>query len=49
MEILKQDFKKIKMLIDSDGEIPACEEDISSLESENTGDKQDKDEQLGLF
>jgi len=49
MEILKQDFKKIKMLIDSDGEIPACEEDISSLESENTGDKQNKDEQLGLF
>jgi len=49
MEILKQDFQKIKRLIDSDGEVPACEEDILNLESETTGDKQNKGEQLGLF
>jgi DNA polymerase len=46
MEILKQDFQKIKKLIDSNGELSAYQEDISSLESE---DEQDKDEQLGLF
>ena len=49
MEILKQDFQKIKRLIDSDSEMPAVEEDILNLESETTGDKQDKDKQLGLF
>ena len=49
MEILKQDFQKIKRLIDSDGEVPVCEEDILNLESETTGDKQNKGEQLGLF
>ncbi len=49
MEILKQDFQKIKRLIDSDSEMPAVEEDILNLESEATGDKQDKDKQLGLF
>ena len=49
MEILKQDFKKIKRLIDSDGEMPACEEDVLNLESETTGDEQNKDEQLELF
>jgi len=46
IEILKQDFQKIKKLIDSNSEISAFQEDISSLESE---DEQDKDEQLGLF
>ena len=46
MEILKQDFQKIKKLIDSDSEVSDSQQDISSLESE---DNQDKDEQLGLF
>jgi len=46
MEILKQDFQKIKKLIDSNGELSTYQEDISSLESE---DEQDEDEQLGLF
>jgi uracil-DNA glycosylase family 4 len=46
MEVLKQDFQKIKKLIDSGGEISDFQEDISSLESE---DEQNKGEQLGLF
>src|SRR4030043_1944743 len=46
MEILKQDFQKIKKLIDSDSEVSDSQQDISSLESE---DNQDEDEQLGLF
>ncbi|MDD5622506.1 MAG: uracil-DNA glycosylase [Actinomycetota bacterium] len=46
MEILKQDFQKIKKLLDSASEVSDSEQDISSLEPE---DNQDKDEQLGLF
>ena len=46
MEILKQDFQKIKKLIVSDTEAPDFQHNISNLESE---DNQDKDEQLGLF
>ncbi len=46
MEILKQDFQKIKKLIVSDTEASDFQQNISSLESE---DNQDKDEQLGLF
>ena len=46
MEILKQDFQKIKKLIVSDTEVSDFQQNISSLESE---DNQDKDEQLGLF
>lgn len=46
MEILKQDFLKIKKLIVSDTEAPNFQHNISNLESE---DNQDKDEQLGLF
>lgn len=46
MEILKQDFQRIKKLINSDGEISDFQEDISGLESE---DEQNKGEQLGLF
>jgi len=46
MEILKQDFQKIKKLINSNGDLSPYQEDISSLESE---DEKDKDEQLGLF
>ena len=49
MEILMQDFQKIKRLVDSDSETPACKEDILDLKSETTGDKQSKGEQLGLF
>jgi len=49
MGVLKEDFQKIKRLIDSGGEIPASEEDASYLKSETLNDKQDKDEQLGLF
>jgi len=52
MEILKQDFQKIKKLIDSDGEISAGGEDmedISDLESETADGKLNKSEQLGLF
>lgn len=49
MTVLKEDFQKIKSLIDSGGEIPASEEDVSYLESEALESKQDKDEQLGLF
>ncbi|NQT66231.1 MAG: uracil-DNA glycosylase [Actinobacteria bacterium] len=49
MEILRQDFQKIKRLVDSDSETPACKEDILDLKSETTGDKQSKGEQLGLF
>jgi len=49
MEILKQDFQKIKKLIDSDGEISAGGEDILDLESETADDKLNKSEQLGLF
>jgi len=45
MEILKQDFQKIKKLLDSDSEVSDSQQ-ISSLEP---ADKQDKDEQLGLF
>src|SRR4030042_5206969 len=41
MEILKQDFQKIKKLIDSNGELSTYQEDISSLESE---DEQEEDE-----
>jgi uracil-DNA glycosylase family 4 len=46
MEILKQDFQKIKKLLDSDSEALDSQQEISSLEPE---DKQEKDEQLGLF
>jgi uracil-DNA glycosylase len=46
MEILKQDFQKIKKLLDSDSEVSDSQQDISSLEP---ADKQEKDEQLGLF
>jgi uracil-DNA glycosylase family 4 len=46
MEILKQDFQKIKKLIVSDTEASDFQQNISSLESE---DDRDKDEQLGLF
>ncbi|MFA5015333.1 MAG: uracil-DNA glycosylase [Actinomycetota bacterium] len=46
MEILKQDFQKIKKLLDSGSEVSDSQQGISSLEPE---DNQDKDEQLGLF
>ncbi len=46
MEILKQDFQKIKKLLDSGSEVSDSQKGISSLEPE---DNQDKDEQLGLF
>lgn len=49
MGVLKEDFQKIKRLIDSDGEIPDSEEGISYLESDNLDGKQEKGEQLGLF
>ena len=49
MEVLKEDFQKIKRLIDSGGEISDSEEGISYLESDTLEDKQEKDEQLGLF
>lgn len=47
--VLKEDFQKIKSLIDSGGEITGSEEDVSYLESGALDSKQDKDEQLGLF
>lgn len=46
MEILKQDFQKIKKLLNSGSEVSDSEQGISRLEPE---DNQDKDEQLGLF
>lgn len=49
MGVLKEDFQKIKRLIDSGGEISDSEEGISYLESDTLEDKQEKDEQLGLF
>jgi uracil-DNA glycosylase family 4 len=49
MSVLKEDFQKIKRLIDSDGEIPDSEEGVSYLESGTLDDKQEKGEQLGLF
>jgi uracil-DNA glycosylase family 4 len=49
MEVLKEDFQKIKRLIDSDGEIPDSEEGVSYLESGTLDDKKEKGEQLGLF
>ncbi len=49
MGILKEDFQKIKRLIDSDGEIPDSGEGVSYLESGTLNGKQEKDEQLGLF
>lgn len=49
MEVLKEDFNKIKKLIDSGKEIADSREDISYLESGTLNGKQDKNEQLGLF
>ena len=50
MEVLKEDFQRIKRLIDSDGkEITAYEEDVLDLESEAVSDEKNKGEQLGLF
>jgi hypothetical protein len=49
MGVLKEDFQKIKRLIDSDGQIPDLEEGDSNLESGTLVDKQEKGEQLGLF
>jgi len=49
MGVLKEDFQKIKRLIDSGGEISDSEEGVSYLESDTLEDKQEKDEQLGLF
>jgi hypothetical protein len=49
MGVLKEDFQKIKRLIDSDGEILDSEEGVSYLESDTLNNKQEKDEQLGLF
>ncbi len=46
MEILKQDFQRIRKLIDSDGEAVESQEDILSLETEGV---ENKGEQLGLF
>ncbi len=49
MEVLKEDFNKIKKLIDSGEEITDSREDISYLETGTLNGKQDKNEQLGLF
>jgi DNA polymerase len=49
MGVLKEDFQKIKRLIDSDGEISDSKEGISYLESDTLEGKQEEDEQLGLF
>lgn len=46
MEILRQDFQKIKKLLISGSEVYDSEKGISNLEPE---ENQDKDEQLGLF
>jgi DNA polymerase len=49
MGVLKEDFQKIKRLIDSGGEISDSEEGVSYLESDTLEGKQEEDEQLGLF
>jgi len=46
MEILRQDFQKIKKLIETNGKVAGYQEDILSMEAEN---EEDKGEQLGLF
>jgi len=46
MEILRQDFQKIKKLIETNGKTAGYQEDILSMEAEN---EEDKGEQLGLF
>src|SRR4030043_700607 len=48
MEILRQDFQKIKKLIDSGGETGSLHEDILSLENEVEKNKEEKNEQVGL-
>lgn len=46
MEILKQDFQKIRKIIDSGGKADSCSEEIPVPESKNADNK---NEQLGLF
>lgn len=46
MDILRQDFQKIKRLIETGGKTAACEENILSVENE---EKDNNGEQLGLF
>lgn len=49
MEILKQDFQKIRKLIDSGGEVSGLHESILSLKNEVEKNEENKNEQLGLF
>ncbi len=46
MEILKQDFQKVKKLVDSNGNIESFQEDLLNIEA---GGKENSGEQLGLF
>ncbi|MDD3629189.1 MAG: uracil-DNA glycosylase [Candidatus Humimicrobiaceae bacterium] len=49
MDILRQDFQKIKKLIDSGGDLSCVDGEILNLENEVKTHEENKNEQLGLF